>query len=118
MPKVASAPPIKRITSTTRMILMTGLVPWRTGRGEAGGNDETGGAQGTTGDGGTGVEARGTLACATLAPQAPQNAAVSINGLPQLPQNFAIVLPSPIRILARVSACKPTAKKSRIIRFR
>src|SRR5258708_5909992 len=100
MPKAASTPPIKSITSTTRMILRTGLVPWRTGRGEAGGNGETGGAEGTTGDGGTGVEARGTLACATLAPQAPQNAAVSINGFPQLPQNLAIVLHSAIRILA------------------
>jgi hypothetical protein len=60
-----------------------GLVPWRTG-----GSGETGGW--TVGAAG------GTFACRTLEPQAPQKADVSFNGLPQLPQNLAMVLLYPV----------------------
>src|SRR5580658_1281265 len=89
MPKVASAPPTKSSTSTIRTIFTMGLVPWRTGgSGETGASGETGGwTEGAAG---------GTFACGTLAPQAPQKADVPFNGLPQLPQNLAMVLLYPV----------------------
>jgi hypothetical protein len=62
------------------MILTTGLDPVFTGgSGETGGSEETGEA------------ATGTFAWTTLAPQAPQNADVSCKGVPQVPQNFAMI---------------------------
>lgn len=53
----------------------------------------------------TGDAARGTFACDTLAPQAPQKADASFNMFPQLPQNLAIALLCLLRA-ARISVCQ------------
>jgi len=83
-------------------------------KGHADGKGEKGGMEGT------GAAPRGTLGCATLVPQTPQNAAVSIIGLPQLPQNLAMTLPYQARISGqpRVRESRLSAKKSWIICFR
>jgi hypothetical protein len=74
------------------MILTTGLDPLFTG-----GSGETGGTAGT------GDAAKGTPACGTRAPQAPQNADASCKGLPQVPQNLAMIDPPALALGIRVS---------------
>src|SRR5580692_822055 len=85
MPATERVPKTTRTRTTTRMILTTGLDPVLTG------GSGTGGTGGTGENGGTGVAAGATAAWATRAPQAPQNADVSFNGLPQVPQNLAMI---------------------------
>src|ERR1700733_9341120 len=86
MPATERVPNTTRTRTTTRMILTTGLDPALTG-----GSGETGGTGGTGEKGGTGVAAVATAAWTTRAPHAPQNADVSLKGLPQVPQNLAMI---------------------------
>src|SRR5271154_345644 len=86
MPATERVPKTTRSRTTTRMILTTGLDPIFTG-----GSGETGGIVATGENGGTGVAAGATAAWVTWAPQAPQNADVSFKGLPQVPQNLAMI---------------------------
>src|SRR5271156_6376202 len=88
MPATERVPKTTRSRTTTRTILTTGLDPVLTG-----GSGETGGTGGTGEKGVTGVAAGATAAWATPAPQAPQNADVSFKGLPQVPQNLAMIVP-------------------------
>src|ERR1700761_4249949 len=86
MPATERVPKTTRSRTTTRTILTTGLVPVFTG-----GSGATGGIVVTGVKGGTGVAAAATAAWGTRAPQAPQNADVSFKGLPQVPQNLAMI---------------------------